>query len=75
MQVWSPSKKKYIKLLERVQRRATKLAPELRDLEYPERLRRLGLTTLEERRVRWDMIQTYKFATRKEDIDPAVYFK
>ena len=75
VQVWSPSKKKYIKLLERVQRRATKLVPELRDLEYSERLMRLGLTTLEERRVRGDMIQTYKFVTRKEDIDPAVFFQ
>ena len=75
VQVWSPYKKKYIKLLERVQRRATKLVPELRELEYPERLRRLGLTTLEERRVRGDMIQTYKFITRKEDIDPSVFFQ
>ena len=75
VQVWSPYKQKYIKLLERVQRRATKLVPELRDLEYPERLKRLGLTTLEERRTRGDMIQTYKFISGKEDIDPSVFFK
>ena len=75
VQVWSPYKQKYIKLIERVQRRATKLVPELRELEYPERLRRLGLTTLEERRVRGDMIQTYKFISGKEDIDQAVFFK
>ena len=75
VQVWSPYKQKYIKLLERVQRRATKLIPELKYLEYPERLRRLGLTTLEERRVRGDMIQTYKFISRKEDIDPSVFFQ
>ena len=75
VQVWSPYKQKYIKLLERVQRRATKLVPELRNLEYAERLKRLGLTTLEERRVRGDMIQTYKFISRKEDIDPSVFFK
>ena len=75
VQVWSPYKRKYINLLERVQRRATRLVPELRDLEYPERLRRLGLTTLEERRVRGDMIQTYKFLSRKEDIDPTIFFQ
>ena len=75
VQVWSPYKRKYIKLLERVQRRATKLVPELRNLEYPERLQRLGLTTLEERRIRGDMIQTYKFISRKEDIDPSVFFQ
>ena len=65
VQVWSPYKRKYIKLLEGVQRRATKLVPELRNQEYPERLKRLGLTTLEERRVRGDMIQTYKFLSKK----------
>ena len=75
VQVWSPYKQKYIKLLERVQRRATKLVPGLRHLEYSERLKRLGLTTLEERRVRGDMIQTYKFISRKEDIDPSVFFQ
>ena len=75
VQVWSPYKRKYIKLLEGVQRRATKLVPELRNQEYPERLKRLGLTTLEERRVRGDMIQTYKFLSKKEDIDPAVFFQ
>ena len=75
VQVWSPYKKKHIKLIERVQRRATKLVPELKNLEYSERLERLGLTTLEERRVRGDMIQTYKFISRKEDIDPSVFFQ
>ena len=75
VQVWSPYKQKYVKLLERVQRRATKLVPELRNLDYSERLKRLGLTTLEERRVRGDMIQTYKFISKKEDIDPSVFFQ
>ena len=75
VQVWSPYKKKYINLIERVQRRATKLVPELRDMPYSERLTRLGLTTLEERRVRGDMIQTYKFLTNKEDVDPGIFFQ
>ena len=75
VQVWSPYKQKYIKQLERVQRRSTKLVLELRNLEYPERLRRLGLTTLEERRARGDMIQTYKFVSGKEDINPSVFFQ
>ena len=75
VQAWSPYKLKYIKLIERVQRRATKLVPELRDLGYNDRLRRLGLTTLEERRVRGDMIETYKIISRKEDIDPSIFFE
>ena len=58
--VWSPHTKKNIRKLERVQRAATKMAPELRDLEYEERLREMGLTTLENRRERGDLINIYK---------------
>ena len=74
VQVWSPYKRKYINLLEGVQRRATKSVPELRNLQYEERLKRLGLTTLEDRRIRGDMIETYKLLTCKEDINPGKFF-
>jgi len=74
VQVWSPHLVKNIKLLEGVQRRATKLVPELRNLPYEDRLKKLKLTTLEQRRHRGDMIQTYKLLTRKENIDPEKLF-
>ena len=74
VQVWSPYKRKHINLIERVQRRATKLVPALRDLSYEERLSRLKLTTLEERRTRGDMILTYKLISRKEGISPDKFF-
>ena len=64
--VWSPFKKGEIKLREGVQQRASKLVPELRNMTYPERLRKLGLPTLEFRR---KMIQVYKILTGREDID------
>ena len=37
--VWSPQKKKYIKIVECVQRRTTKLLGHIRDLPYPDRLK------------------------------------
>ena len=58
-----------------MQRRATKLVPELKNLPYAERLVKLELTTLEARRVRGDMIETYKIITGKENINPDKFFK
>ena len=51
------------------------MVPELKDLPYEERLKELELTTLKERRVRGDMIETYKIITGKEDIDPSKFFE
>lgn len=58
--VWSPHNKKNIRKLERVQRAATKMAPELKDLNYEERLKEMALITLESRRERGDLINVYK---------------
>jgi ribonuclease P/MRP protein subunit RPP40 len=58
--VWSPHKVEQITALENVQRRATKLVPTIKDLPYEERLRHLKLRTLAYRRLRGDMIETYK---------------
>ena len=75
VQVWSPYKLGYIKLIEGVQRRATKMVPQLKNMSYEERLEKLGLTSLEERRKRGDMIETYKILTGKENVDKNKYFK
>ena len=50
IQAWTPYCKKDIDTLERIQRRATKMIPELRDLSYKERLKECGLTTIDKRR-------------------------
>ena len=54
IQAWRPYGKKDIDTLERIQRRATKIILELRDLSYEGRLKECSLTTLETRRLRGD---------------------
>ncbi|CAL4141407.1 unnamed protein product, partial [Meganyctiphanes norvegica] len=75
VQVWSPHKQKHIDLLEGVQRRATRMVPGLKDKSYEERLKILELPSLEERRIRGDMIETYKILTGKEDVNPDTFFQ
>ena len=58
--VWSPLRKKDIVSIENVQRRASKMVPELKNLEYPQRLMKLNLPTMTYRRKRGDMIELYK---------------
>ena len=48
--IWSPLYKKDKIIIENVQRRATKLVASCKNLSYPEKLRKLGLPTLEYRR-------------------------
>ena len=60
IQAWSPHLQGDIHKMECVQRRASKLVLSLKDLSYEERLKKLGLTTLQERRVRGDMILVFK---------------
>ena len=67
--VWSPHMKKHIKKLERVQRAATRMVPELSDLEYEERLKKINLPKLEERRERGDLIMIYKLINEIEEVD------
>ena len=71
---WSPQYRKDCKFLENVQRRATKLAPALKDLSYEDRLRSLDLPSLYYRRARGDIIQIYKHVKEPYNIQ-ARYIK
>ncbi|RNA23965.1 RNA-directed DNA polymerase from mobile element jockey-like [Brachionus plicatilis] len=52
--------KSEINKVEGIQKRATKMVIELRGLEYEEKLRELGLTDLETRRKRGNLLQIFK---------------
>ena len=75
IQTWRPYRKKDIDKLESIQRRATKMIPELKDLSYENRLLQCGLTILETRRLRGDQIEVFKIISRYEDVDGNMFFK
>ena len=57
VQAWRPHLRKDISMLEAVQRRATRMVPCLRKLDYKDRLKELNLYSVERRYMRGDMIE------------------
>ncbi len=66
---WMPKWKKDKDLLEDIQRRATKLLPDIKDMDYVERLKTLELPSLYYRRARGDMIECYKYLSGIYNVD------
>jgi len=60
--VWATYKKGDIEALDKVQKKATKILPALKNLSYSEICQ---MTTLHYRRIRGDVIETYKIVTGK----------
>ena len=58
--IWSPNSKLMINKLECIQRKYTKIIFRRKNLSYTERLRKLGLLSLEKRRLLLDLTQIYK---------------
>ena len=61
VQAWSPTYMKDSWLIERVQKRATKMINGISNLEYEDRLKMLDMFSLKYRRLRGDLIEVYKF--------------
>ena len=73
VQFWSPYLRKDIDMIERVQHRATKMIRGFWNLSYPDRLNELHMYTLEQRRIRGDLIQLFKFI-KSSDTEGLVFF-
>ena len=74
VQFWSPTLRQDVNRLEKVQARATKLVPEIRNKGYARRLEDLGLFTLEQRRLRGQLIETFKILRGISAVEPSDYF-
>ncbi|GAB0203902.1 hypothetical protein GRJ2_002855800 [Grus japonensis] len=61
IQLWGPQYRRDMELLEQVQRRAAKMMSGVDHLSYEDRLRELGLFSLEKRRLRGDLIVAYRY--------------
>ena len=68
---WSVADKE---ALERVQRRAVAMVSGLTGTTYKERLEEIGLMSLETRRIRFDMIETFKMLNSFSDVDYTNWF-
>ena len=75
VQAWAPHLKKDIDKLENVQKRALNVIPNLRHLSYEDKLRHLDLFSLRKRRLRGDLIETFKIMKGIDRIDPRNFFQ
>jgi len=69
VQAWRLHLTKDIQVLEKVQRRATRFINECEGMTYEERLRPTGLTILETRRLRADLLEVYNILNGFEGTD------
>ena len=72
--VWAVIYKKEAVQLENVQRRATRMIPQIRHLSYSERLKHLGLPSLQYRRLRADTIEVFKIMNNIDIVDKTKLF-
>ena len=74
VQAWAPYYTKDIDKLEKVKKRALRMIPELNGLSYEEKLQHLNLFSLSKRRLRGDMIETFKIFQGIDNISSDIFF-
>ena len=74
VQFWSPHYQKDVEALERVQKRFTRMLPDMAGISYEERLEKLGLFSLERRRLRGNLIEVYKIMRGMDRVDSQKLF-
>ena len=60
--------------MERAQRKATKMIPEIRNHSYQQRLKDLKLISLVQRRLRGQLIEVFKYLNRCNNVSPIGLF-
>jgi len=75
VQVWNPWLRRDIDHIEKVQRRATKLVSGIGSKPYNERLKICKLTTLEERRTRGDLLESFKIMNNFTNVEKSDFFE
>ena len=71
---WNPTFAKDVRLVESVQRRFTKRIPGLEGLSYMQRLDKLNLESLELRRLKADLCQTFKIIRECDRLEKREFF-
>ena len=74
-QVWRPYHQKDVDNIEKVQRRVTRMIPEISHLSYEDRLSETDLLSLEMRRLRADLIEVFKIVKGLEKIETSIFFE
>ena len=72
--VWAPHYLKDKALIESIQRRFTRMIPSIRKFSYEDRLIKLGLWSLEDRRIRADLVEVYKMVYGLSSVRLSTFF-
>ena len=72
--VWNPFLIRDIQMIEKIQKRATKIVFGMKNLPYEQRLQQLNLDSLEKRRTIFDLSEVYKIFRGLSIIKPEEFF-